>query len=130
MTFEAFWTVWPRKVARRDAEKAWKQLNPSEALAAEILMDVQAKAQSIGWLKENRAFCPYPASYIRGRRWEDSDQTPPNATKTPPKRHCHWCDTCDAPHYWEIPECPTCGFGPEQTCPEFVAKYNEAKARR
>lgn len=69
--FKHFWNVWPKKVARPAALKAWVKLNPSQKLIERVLLDVQSRSRSKGWTKDGRQFCPNPATYLNGRRWED-----------------------------------------------------------
>ena len=67
--FSRFWSVYPKKVAKMDAEKAWKSLAPSAELEDEIVDDVSKRAVSEEW--QNRQFIPHAGTYLRGRRWCD-----------------------------------------------------------
>jgi hypothetical protein len=69
--FPAFWSLYPRKVAKRDAQKAWVKLSPGATLQVEILDAVLARATSEEWTKDGGRYVPYPASWLNGRRWED-----------------------------------------------------------
>jgi hypothetical protein len=71
--FDKFYAVYPKKKRRPLALKAWKALRPTLETQQAILADVLRRANSPGWLKEKRQFCPYPAAYLNGREWEDSD---------------------------------------------------------
>lgn len=78
--FLQFWAKYPRHIARQDALKAWAQLKPSAALLAKIL-------EALGWQCEQPRwrdveYIPYPATWLRGWRWED-EPTP----ATPPIDH-------------------------------------------
>lgn len=64
--FDRFWIAYPKKVAKGDALKAWKALSPDDALTEAIL----AALAGAKW-PEDRQFIPYPASWLRDRRWED-----------------------------------------------------------
>lgn len=66
--FMAFWAAWPKKQAREDAYKAWKALLPP--LDA-VLDALKWQRQQEGWLKDNGAYIPLPATYLRGKRWLD-----------------------------------------------------------
>ena len=72
--FLTFWKAYPNGKSKRDALKAWNSLRPSEELQGVILADVAKKKTSEDWLKENGKYIPYPATYLRGRRWEDEAQ--------------------------------------------------------
>jgi hypothetical protein len=64
--FDSFWSVYPRKIAKGAAEKAWVKLNPDADLVATIL----AAMDSFDWPSDEK-FIPYPATWINARRWED-----------------------------------------------------------
>jgi hypothetical protein len=68
--FAEFWSGYPKRVARKDAIKAWKKLAPANGLVATIVADVAARAKS-EWLRDNGKYVPHPATYLNGRRWED-----------------------------------------------------------
>ncbi|KKL50024.1 hypothetical protein LCGC14_2309650, partial [marine sediment metagenome] len=71
VSFDLFWKVWPKRIAKASAIKAWKKLKPDDALVETILADVEAKTKTEDWLKGDGQFIPYPATYLNGRRWED-----------------------------------------------------------
>lgn len=66
--FDKFWLSYPRKVAKGDAEKAWKKHKPdlNRCLAA---LDIAKRSPD--WLKDGGQFIPYPATWLNGKRWED-----------------------------------------------------------
>ena len=78
--FFTFWQMYPKKVAKKDAEKAWKKLNPDEVLAAQIFDGLEKWIGSESWQRDGGRFIPYPASWLNGRRWEDDI---PEAVKAP-----------------------------------------------
>lgn len=63
-----FWEVYPRREAKLDARKAWAQLSPDAATVEAIIDALGWQRQTDGW---RRGFIPLPASYLRGRRFED-----------------------------------------------------------
>lgn len=69
--FEIFWTEYPKKKSKGDAEKAWGAIKPNEQLAGEISQAVQRAKTSADWLKNDGQFIPYPASWLRGKGWLD-----------------------------------------------------------
>ena len=69
--FEDFWQAYPRKKAKGDAEKAWKTLKPDSTLLAVILGAVASQVRSPEWTKDAGQFIPYPASWLRAKRWQD-----------------------------------------------------------
>ena len=66
-TFDDFWLLYPRRVARRDAMKAWAQMTQAEQMAAVVAMVDWRRV----WATKDREFLPYPATWLRGARWED-----------------------------------------------------------
>lgn len=74
--FNKFWKIYPKKVAKQDAVKAWKKLKPDEKLLAEILTALEKQKQSPQWRKDGGQFIPYPATWLNGRRWEDVQEQP------------------------------------------------------
>lgn len=74
--FAAFWDVYPRRDAKQDAIKAWKALKPSDELCETIKADIRQRLDEGGaWYKSERRFILLPATYLRGRRWEDEPST-------------------------------------------------------
>lgn len=69
--FDALWSLYPRKVAKTAAAKAFARLRPDEALQARIAAAVKAQAESPEWRKDRGAFVPHLATWLNGRRWED-----------------------------------------------------------
>jgi len=69
--FDALWSLYPRKVAKTAAAKAFARLRPDEALQARIAAAVRAQSESPEWRKDRGAFVPHLATWLNGRRWED-----------------------------------------------------------
>ena len=71
--FDLFWESYPKKLNKADAIKAWKSV---KADLQTILDALQWQKDLPDWKKESGQFVPYPASYLRGRRWEDEKPQP------------------------------------------------------
>jgi hypothetical protein len=69
MEFADFWKLYPRREAKKDAEKAWGKLSEDQKKKAIESIPVHAKC----WCNECREkhFIPLPASWLRGERFED-----------------------------------------------------------
>lgn len=85
--FSAFWSRWPRKVAKLEAEKAWKHVvTPEDEEPIQNALDWQ-----VPMFKQRQAeHIPHAATWIRGRRWEDEPPTRTPSTarpQTPAQRH-------------------------------------------
>lgn len=76
--FLSFWNYYPRKVAKGQAALAWSQ-NEGDKYATEILAALKWQKELPDWLKEKGVYVPYPATYLRGHRWED--EQPPEQPK-------------------------------------------------
>ena len=69
--FDAFYKAYPRKVAKGDARKAWQSTKKIRPPLAKILAALQAQCNTEQWLKDNHAYIPYPATWLRAERWDD-----------------------------------------------------------
>ena len=79
VTFDGFWSRYPRKVAKANAWKAWAALKPDSALVETISTALEAQRRSEAWTRDDGRFIPHAATWLRGRRWEDVVETPPPA---------------------------------------------------
>lgn len=70
--FDDFWSVYPRKVAKQNAVKAWGKTgaNDSQSLTDTIIADVKRRVES-EWKGKDVQYIPHPATYLNQRRWED-----------------------------------------------------------
>jgi len=78
--FAEFWEVYPRKVAKRRAIKAWLKLSPDSKTQAAIIEAVNRQSTSKKWREENGQYIPHPATWLNDGRWEDEE---PNASGNP-----------------------------------------------
>ena len=63
--FDEFYKLYPRKVGKGNAVKAWKKIkNPDEVIAG-------LKAQLFSLSQLETQFIPHPASWLNADRWED-----------------------------------------------------------
>ena len=69
--FDQFWAVYPKKVAKADARKAWLQTKDLRPDIAKLLSAITAACKTEQWMRGNGQFIPYPATWLRGERWED-----------------------------------------------------------
>ena len=74
--FARFWAAYPRKEAKKNAEAAFRKIDPDEELLARMLDSIAKWARSEQWTKDGDRFVPHPATWLNGRRWEDE---PPKA---------------------------------------------------
>ncbi|MBM3571192.1 MAG: hypothetical protein FJX52_02365 [Alphaproteobacteria bacterium] len=77
-TWDDFWLLYPRRVAKQDAQKAWSKLTEAERMAALIAVATWRRV----WLdRGDLQYVPYAASWLRGARWED--EIPPEYYSSP-----------------------------------------------
>lgn len=74
--FDQFWAAYPRKQAKEKAWKAWKKLDPDEALCRRMAEALERHRRSQQWQRDGGAYIPYPASWLNGHRWEDETDLP------------------------------------------------------
>lgn len=75
--FETFYQAYPRKKNRGDAEKAWAALKPDDQLVRLMLTAVGKAKGTPEWKEEHGKYIPYPASWLRAKRWLDEMPTVP-----------------------------------------------------
>lgn len=85
--FSAFWIRWPRKVAKLEAEKAWKQVvKPEDEDAIQAALDWQVPI----FERRDPERIPHAATWIRGRRWDDEPPKPPTTPSPTIERLPEW----------------------------------------
>lgn len=72
-SFNRFWFAYPRKIAKADAQKAFKKINMTAALFDAILSSLEKWKKSKEWTKDGGQFIPHAATWLNGKRWEDED---------------------------------------------------------
>ena len=69
--FDTFWKSYPRKVAKGDARKAWTQTEKIRPSLSNILEAIENQKNTQQWMENEGMFIPYPATWLRGERWDD-----------------------------------------------------------
>ena len=65
--FDVFWKSYPRKVARKNALKAWLKIKPDDALTKQIIDAINKQ----GLCNREIQFVPHPTTWLNAARWED-----------------------------------------------------------
>src|SRR5690606_22594861 len=82
--FDEFWSLYPRKVGKGQARKAWSGAL-RKASAGEIILGVRRAAEAFS--VNDPRYIPHPATWLNGERWLDEipQQTggPINGTEAP-----------------------------------------------
>lgn len=76
--FDRFWKVYPKRVQKKAAMKAW-EANGCDAILDQIVRKVKKWAKSDDWTKEGKQYCPYPATWLNNHQWNDDDPVDPLA---------------------------------------------------
>lgn len=79
-TFNEFWQLYPRKVAKVSAEKAWKKSRGDE-IGDQIIAGL--KRQLPHWTDPK--FIPHPASWLNAGRWDDQLHVEVRPSAPPPR---------------------------------------------
>jgi len=66
--FDVFWKVYPKKIGKKQALKAWKKEKPP---LDDVLKALQWQTKTPQWNKDNGQYVINPTSYINQARWED-----------------------------------------------------------
>lgn len=69
--FDSFWALYPRKVAKQDAAKAWAKLKLKNGDFERVLAALAVAKQSDQWSKDNGRFIPHASTWLNGKRFED-----------------------------------------------------------
>lgn len=85
--FAVFWSAYPKKKSKGDAEKAWKRIKPDAELRERINSSLEAMKASNDWTKEGGQFIPHPATWLNAKGWEDEISSPGNASAPPSAVH-------------------------------------------
>jgi hypothetical protein len=85
-TFENFWLLYPRKVAKLDARKAWLRLTTAQTVACLTALVMWRKQ----WMDRGELqFVPHAATWLHGERWEDELPTPLKPADSAPLSSSH-----------------------------------------
>jgi hypothetical protein len=80
--FNDFYKIYPRKMARKDAEKAWAKLTFEEQTMA--LEAITLHKQYWEATNTEKQYIPYPASWLNGQRFYDELEIPEQKIKELP----------------------------------------------
>ena len=76
MTFQDFYSLYPRKMGRKDAERAWNRLTPIQQKECLEAMPNYLKYWKIKQTQKD--YIPYPATFLNQERWTDEIDLEPN----------------------------------------------------
>lgn len=67
-TWDMFWEMYPKRCARKDAEKAWARMSTSDREAA---LEALVAWRRVWVARGEMQYVPYPATWLNGERWTD-----------------------------------------------------------
>ncbi len=82
VSFDRFWSMYPRKVSKGAAERAFQTINPDEQLVGRMCAAIERAKTSDQWRKDGGQFIPHAATWLRAKGWEDE----PAAQQAPQDR--------------------------------------------
>ena len=72
--FDQFWSVYPKRVAKKAARRAWDKLHADEALLDKMLAALEWQTKLDSWTREGGRYIPNPATWLNAARWEDEQE--------------------------------------------------------
>lgn len=81
--FSSFWSLYPRRVAKRAALKAWEKEMRSGTNPEEIIEGLRRQLAHL--LAKEAQFIPHPATWLNQGRWEDEVNEQPVRKPEPRK---------------------------------------------
>lgn len=72
--FQGFWEKFPRKEARKDALKAWRQLTGAQRFRASAGIEMHVRYWQVSG--RTKQYIPLCASWLRGERFDDELEMP------------------------------------------------------
>ncbi len=67
--FELFWSAYPKKEGRLEAERAFVEVMGKDK-TADILAGIAAQKKAEAWMKDQGRYIPAPARWLREGRWK------------------------------------------------------------
>ena len=83
--FDEFWAIYPRKVGKISAKRAFDRISPSRELVDEMISAVEHQRRSEQWTRDGGRFIPHPATWLGREQWNDELITPDFGIYYPPR---------------------------------------------
>lgn len=71
LPFSAFWSLYPRKVGKDAAWRAWQKLKLTQEDCTVIAAALEWQKKSEQWTREGGQYIPHPSTYLNAGRWKD-----------------------------------------------------------
>lgn len=73
--FDRFWSVYPRKVSKGQAEKTFKKIKPPEELVNDMIEKVKELIKH-NWADRDKSKIPHASTWLNAKGWEDEIENP------------------------------------------------------
>ncbi len=73
-SFAAFWQLFPRRVAKKAAEKAWARVASSPEAIEQIMAGLREQLPNM--ITKDKSFIPHASTWLNGERWKDDHIAP------------------------------------------------------
>jgi len=70
-SFNQIWEIYPRKVSKAAAKKAFQKIKPNMELFDTMKKAIELHSRSRDWTKENGKYIPHLSTWLNQERWED-----------------------------------------------------------
>ena len=74
--FELFWSAYPNKKSKKEAEVKFKRIDFKKHTFESIMSSLEKQKQSQDWIKNGGQYVPMPTTWINQERWADEVQVP------------------------------------------------------
>jgi DNA replication protein DnaC len=89
--FSDFWSIYPRKIGKGGAEKAWKNAL-KRASAEEICLGAARYARAVqSWTGQERTYIKHPSTWLNQDCWQD-EEMPMSRAPVPRRRSSIFTD--------------------------------------
>jgi phage replication O-like protein O len=70
-SFNQIWKIYPKKVSKAAAKKAFQKIKPNKELFDTMIKAIETHSSSRDWTKENGQYIPHLSTWLNNKRWED-----------------------------------------------------------
>ena len=81
-TFELFWKLYPRRVAKKRAEESWRKIAVYKH--CDVIEAIKKHARLWKQSGTEKEYIPFPATWLNQERWTDEIELPPEMPQ------CDW----------------------------------------
>lgn len=74
LLFPEFWTSYPKKVGKKDAQRAWMKAMKTGVTFKDLMAGLEKWKLSNQWTKDGGEFIPHASTWLNKERWNDEVQ--------------------------------------------------------